>query len=266
LRQAKLQLTVILLLVLLCSVPAFARYSWHWSPINRENNIAIATVTESLFSNTYTGGYINGDGGIDDRSMTGGHEDSQFNIEWELLPYMTSLASNHTFMIVYDGLLTCIVKFAVPLTILAVLDIRMVLELRTMRRVLAEMTGTTASVSKQDSSVTLALVIVILVLIVCQVPFLVASLLIMLCNMFHEEDLFGNFLVYYGPVAFLLFVANSAVNFPIYLQFCTKFRVTFYRLICARLAPRTATGVLWRPRSSTANPCHHIRSVVDTHC
>lgn len=97
--QAKLQLTVVLFLILLNSIPRFALNGVVWSPIIR-GNVTVTTVTELPYANTSTGGYVYGDGGIDDRSTTGGCADSQHSIEWELVYYQTSFGLSWTFWIV----------------------------------------------------------------------------------------------------------------------------------------------------------------------
>jgi 7 transmembrane receptor (rhodopsin family) len=226
-RQAKLQLTVVLFVILLYSIPRFAEHRLVWSPILPKNNTIAPTVTESPFVNT--DGYFLDDDGIDFRSTTEGREGGEDSIEWKLERNFTSLGESKTFRFVYYCFLDNVLIVVLPLIILVALDIRLVRELRTMRRARAEMTGA-SSASTQDSNITLALVIVIVVFIVCQVPALITT--IIECLLQFSFFVCWHCKLFFSPFSLLLTITNSAVNFAIYTLFCRKFRAMFCQMIC----------------------------------
>jgi hypothetical protein len=140
-RQAKLQLAVVLLLVLLYSIPRFAQARLVLQPVLSDN----ITATVSPYAATATADSSSGvvddgsdiDGWVDDAQRSDGGND----VEWKLMPQYTSLGDDPVYWIVYDNILYTVVILALPLTALTALNVRLVRELRALRRKRAEMQG-----------------------------------------------------------------------------------------------------------------------------
>jgi len=74
----------------------------------------------------------------------------------------------------------------------------------------------------QDNNITLVLIIVVIVFSVCQAPALLNQIF---WNVLDDDARkCGGFQFYYSRVSNMLVVLNSAVNFPIYAVFNTRFR------------------------------------------
>jgi len=74
----------------------------------------------------------------------------------------------------------------------------------------------------QDNNVTLVLIIVVIVFSVCQAPALLNQIFWNVLDNSARDC--GGFQFYYSRVSNMLVVTNSAVNFPIYAVFNTRFR------------------------------------------
>lgn len=74
----------------------------------------------------------------------------------------------------------------------------------------------------QDNNVTLVLIIVVIVFSVCQAPALLNQIFWNVLDDTARDC--GGFQFYYSRVSNMLVVTNSAVNFPIYAVFNTRFR------------------------------------------
>jgi len=74
----------------------------------------------------------------------------------------------------------------------------------------------------QDNNVTLVLIIVVIVFSVCQAPALLNQIFWNVLDDASRDC--GGFQFYYSRVSNMLVVTNSAVNFPIYAVFNTRFR------------------------------------------
>jgi len=136
-RQAKLQLCVVLTCVLLYNVPRFGE-------------AYLDTVS------------------INDTSAADTHR---------IQAAYTWLGMNEMYRIIYYNILYAVLMLAVPLIALSGLNVRLIRALTALRRKRAEMQGPKTSTTSQDSNVTLVLVIVVLVFTVCQTPALVTQLM-----------------------------------------------------------------------------------------
>lgn len=74
----------------------------------------------------------------------------------------------------------------------------------------------------QDNNVTLVLIIVVIVFSVCQAPALLNQIFWNVLDDAARDC--GGFQFYYSRISNMLVVTNSAVNFPIYAVFNTRFR------------------------------------------
>jgi len=136
-RQAKLQLCVVLTCVILYNVPRFGEAYL--------NSVA-----------------INGTSAGDTPRIQAAY---------------TWLGMNEMYRIIYYNILYAALMLAVPLVALSGLNVRLIRALTALRRKRAEMQGPKTSTTSQDSNVTLVLVIVVLVFTVCQTPALVTQLM-----------------------------------------------------------------------------------------
>jgi len=92
----------------------------------------------------------------------------------------------------------------------------------------------------QDNNVTLVLIIVVIVFSVCQAPALLNQIFWNVLDNSARDC--GGFQFYYSRVSNMLVVTNSAVNFPIYAVFNTRFRHVLTTRVMPCLARFTVHG------------------------
>ena len=129
------------------------------------------------------------------------------------------------FYYVYDNVLLLIVKVCLPLCILTVLTIRLIKAMNAHRRMQADMQR---QHSQPDSSMTFALVIVVIVFIICRAPLVIFSV------MFHLDWLSSVVMCYTNLMYTTLLALNSAVNFIIYIVINRRFRSVLLANVCRR--------------------------------
>ena len=142
---------------------------------------------------------------------------------------------------VYDQILRFVLWTGVPLCILTLLTIRLITAMKAHRRMQQEMNSLH---NQPDSNMTFALVMVVVVFIVCQVPNVVVGILwtVVPIEMWYDIDVL--FIV--CDITNTLVILNSAVNFAIYILANKRFREVLTKNICRR---RTSTA----RRVATAN-------------
>ena len=103
----------------------------------------------------------------------------------------------------------------------------------------------------QDNNVTLVLIIVVIVFSVCQAPALLNQIFWNVLDDASRDC--GGFQFYYSRVSNMLVVTNSAVNFPIYAVFNTRFRqvLTTQVIPCLSRCVSVTSGATG---AATANP------------
>ena len=124
-----------------------------------------------------------------------------------------------TYQLMYNTVLYAICIIVLPICILAVLNIRLIKELKALRRMHMQMQTLH---SENENSVTFVLVIIVIVLIVCQLPALVTRVLLISAP--EEANTCGGYIFYIMPITNMLVVLNSAVNFLVYIMFNNRFR------------------------------------------
>ena len=145
----------------------------------------------------------------------------------------TSLGESDLYYIIYSNILYLIFLLILPLLALTVLNIRLINALKEVKRRRAEMQSLR---QQQDNNVTLVLIIVVIVFSVCQAPALVNQIL---WNLLGDEARdCGGFQFFFSRISNALVLANSAVNFPIYVVFNTRFRQVLVAQVgcCRKLA------------------------------
>ena len=136
-----------------------------------------------------------------------------------LMPKHTELGQNRLYLIVYGNICYVIFIFVLPLVALTMLNILLIRTLKSIRRRRAEMQSAR---QQQDNNITLVLIVVIIVFTICQTPALATQIFWNILD--DDQRLCGGFQYYYRHVSNLLVIANSSVNFVIYLLFNTRFR------------------------------------------
>ena len=121
---------------------------------------------------------------------------------------------------IYHIGLTFIFLYIVPLTSLSILNAKLIKTLRVARRARKHISiNRRSSLTKQNTTVTLNLVIVITKFIVCETPDFISSMMGAIpLTAYHSEYKMFN------TIKEMLLVFNSAVNFYIYCKFNTRFR------------------------------------------
>ena len=120
---------------------------------------------------------------------------------------------------------------SVPLFILTLLTVRLVKAMKAHRQMLLEMNRVS---NNQDSSVTSAFVIVVVVFIICHTPLFVAGLLVRLLMGNYESLLMLEVFFFVWKIGSMLVILNSAVNFAIYILACKSFRDVLIETVCRR--------------------------------
>ena len=143
----------------------------------------------------------------------------------------SKLGSNELYHVIYGNVLYMIFMMVLPISILIVLTIRLITAMNAHRRLQSEM-RTQHNHRHDDTNVTFVLVIVVIVVIACQLPALVNQVL---WNVFEDEARqCGRFQFYLRPIANMLVILNSAVNFIIYTLFNKSFRDVLIKNVCMR--------------------------------
>ena len=135
------------------------------------------------------------------------------------------------FFDVYDTIFLLIFLLALPILTITVLTIRLIKAMKAHRRMQLEMQSHS---QQNDGNVTIALVIVVIVFIVCQVPTFVWYVLAKVLPHPYESNYCGGFLFYTGVVIDMLEILNSSINFVIYIIANKAFRDVLLQNVCGR--------------------------------
>ena len=141
----------------------------------------------------------------------------------------SKLGSAELYHVIYDNVLYMIFLLVLPISILIVLTIRLITAMNAHRRIQIEMRTLH---NHDDTNVTFVLVIVVIVVIACQLPALVNQVLWNVLP--NEARKCGGFQFYMSPIANMLVILNSAVNFVIYTLFNKSFRDVLIKNVCMR--------------------------------
>ena len=142
----------------------------------------------------------------------------------------SKLGLDELYHIIYDNVLYTIFMLVLPITILVVLTIRLITAMKAHRRIQIEMR--TLHNQHHGTKVTFVLVIVVIVVIACQLPALVNQVL---WNVLPSDARnCGGSHFYVRPIANMLVILNSAVNFVIYTLFNKSFRDVLIKNVCMR--------------------------------
>ena len=137
--------------------------------------------------------------------------------------------SYELYHIVYENILYFLFDLALPAFILMVLNIRTILALKASRRTRMEMQSVR---QQQDNNITFVLIIVVTVFIICQVPALINRVMWIVAPV--DTTHCGGFQFYLWPIATMLVIFNSAINFVIYILFNKRFRHVLIQTACCR--------------------------------
>ena len=124
---------------------------------------------------------------------------------------VTRFGHSRLFYRVYDTVFLLIFLLIVPILTVSMITIRLIKAMKAHRRMQLEMQSGS---HQNDSNVTFAFVIVVIVFIACQVPTFFACVLWDVLRF--KESYCGGFLFYLGPIVDMLVTCNSSVNFLIY--------------------------------------------------
>ena len=149
------------------------------------------------------------------------------------------------FYYVYSLILPLIVLLCLPLFILTLLTVVLIKAMKVHRRMQAEMQR---QHNQPDSSMTFALVIVVIVFIICRVPFLIWSVTFFLGWFTKAAGCYMNIMDN------TLLALNSAVNFVIYIVINRRFRSVLLANVCRRRTaiPMVTTNMMGVPDTEMA--------------
>ena len=116
-----------------------------------------------------------------------------------------------------------------PILVLSVITIRLIKAMKAHRRMQLEMQSGS---QQNDSNVTFALVIVVIVFIACQIPTFVFYVLWEVLPF--KARYCGGFSFYFGPIVNVLVTLNSSINFLIYIIANKTFRDVLMEKVCGR--------------------------------
>ena len=142
----------------------------------------------------------------------------------------SKLGSDELYNIIYSNVVYTIFMLVLPITILIVLTIRLIAAMKAHRRMQIKMRR--LHNQHHDTNVTFVLVIVVIVVIACQLPALVNQVLWNVLP--NEARNCGGSHFYVRPIANMLVILNSAVNFVIYTLFNKSFRDVLIKNVCMR--------------------------------
>ena len=141
----------------------------------------------------------------------------------------TRFGENRLFFFIYDTIFLLIFLLVLPILTLTVLTIRLIKAMKAHRRMQLEMQSRS---QQNDSNVTFALVIVVIVFIACQVPTFFAYVLAEVLP-YGAHDCGGR-LFYLVPIVDVLVTLNSSINFVMYIIANKAFRNMLLEKVCGR--------------------------------
>ncbi|XP_052231902.1 FMRFamide receptor-like [Dreissena polymorpha] len=146
--------------------------------------------------------------------------------------HYTQLGLNQEFRKVYSWV-DCFLLAGAPIILVFILNILLILEIhrstKYLRYHLANDSNVRTIISKEEKRLTWMLIMVVIVSVVCQGPYIILS---MLKRLFPPDILFAHFTtITYVTILWLLM--RSSFNFIIYCWFSEKFWNTFKRTLCA---------------------------------
>ena len=155
---------------------------------------------------------------IESIQAIGGPQDKNLSITFK--PW----ANSYYYNIIYREASFMLLVFIVPLLLQLLFSIRLGVALRNARRMRQEMG---ASMHNGDQYATRLVLGILIVFIVCYIPFAVNKVLWMV----HDENMTrcGFFLYYYRAISRIFVVLNSSVNCLIYIIFNPHFRETLHK-------------------------------------
>ena len=127
----------------------------------------------------------------------------------------TKFGEERLFYRIYDYIMVDVLMMGVPLLILTVLTIRLIKAMNDHRRMQLQMKS---QLSRLDSNVTFALIIVVVVFIICHVPIV----LLTVTGYFEYNSMIVE--CYLTRITLMFLLLNSAVNFFIYILSNQAFR------------------------------------------
>ena len=143
---------------------------------------------------------------------------------------LTKFGEMRQFFNVYDTIFLLIFLLLLPILTLTVITIRLIKAMTAHRNMQLEMQSRS---QQNDSNVTFALVIVVIVFVVCQVPTFLWYVLAKVLP--REANDCGGFLFYTGYIVDMLVAFNSSINFVIYIIANKAFRDVFLEKVLGRL-------------------------------
>ena len=149
------------------------------------------------------------------------------------------------FYYVYDIILSFIVLVCLPMCILTLLTVLLIKAMKAHRRMQAEMQRQHI---QPDSSMTFALVIVVIVVIICRAPLLVWSVVLLL----EWRPISAMCII--DIAYFTLLTLNSAVNFVIYILINRRFRNVLFANVCRQRSAIPVVTAKMIVKSETFTP------------
>ena len=143
------------------------------------------------------------------------------------IAYYRDFATMDVFVIYYKLVFYNTVISGTPLVILTVLNIRLMIALKTSRRNQMDILSRR---QQHDNNATLLLIIVVVVFITCQLPAVINFAILESTS--HQASGWGGYQLYVTPVTNALVLLNSAVNFVIYAVFNKRFRHVLTQTVC----------------------------------
>lgn len=152
-------------------------------------------------------------------------------IYWD--PVKTAMRIDYLYYLVYKTILFFVFRTVGPLTILMVLNLRLISALRVVRqrrKTLQKRRGT----AKNRENITLMLVVVVSAFIVCEIPDLALRVTVTLMEQFSEDE---KVIQLVNSLTNMLLTLNSSFNFVIYCLVGKKFRGILRQMFpCASLS------------------------------
>ncbi len=155
----------------------------------------------------------------------------------------------------YHITLTFIFLYIIPLTSLAVFNYLLIKALREARNTRARMSVTSQGNYKQNSTVTLNLIIVISKFIICETPDFISAILGTINGVSQSEAY-----RIYNPIKEMMLICSSVLNFYIYCFFNTRFRNTLL-VSCGCRKPRKRSDSSGQISNSSANMATSVSTI-----
>ena len=156
----------------------------------------------------------------------------------------SALSTNHHYIVWYPWIVDGALTSMIPFLLLLILNIRLILEVRSSSRYLQHQIFPVASeaVHREERQITIMLISVIVVFFICQAPYVIYTAVLSI----NKFVLYSPYLLVFRHITVMMLALKSSINFIIYCWFSERFFASLKKLFSRTKSFRRSSA-----RSST---------------